>query len=120
MPRACDAHPRRAEFRRLVAGWQAQASVDAVGYRLVRAYHDRTQQAVWAMLLTALRLPAQDAAPPEQFEGALWQLVSTQPLHLLARAYPGWPEFLRAQVDATIAAARCRLRLAGALHLGRA
>jgi penicillin G amidase len=98
-----DAHARRAEFRRLVEGWQAQASVDAVGYRLVRAYHDRTQQAVWAMLLTALRLPAQDTAPPEQFEGALWQLVSTQPLHLLASAYPGWPEFLRAQVDATIA-----------------
>jgi penicillin amidase len=98
-----DAHPRRAEFRRLVEGWQAQASVDAVGYRLVRAYHDRTQQAVWSMLLTALRLPAQDAPPPEQFEGALWQLVSTQPLHLLASAYPGWPQFLRAQVDATIA-----------------
>lgn len=98
-----DAQPRRAEFRRLVEGWQAQASVDAVGYRLVRAYHDHTQQAVWAMLLTALRLPAQDTAPPEQFEGALWQLISTQPLHLLASAYPGWPEFLRAQVDATIA-----------------
>jgi penicillin amidase len=98
-----DAQPRRAEFRRLVEGWQAQASVDAVGYRLVRAYHDHTQQAVWAMLLTALRLPAQDTPPPEQFEGALWQLISTQPLHLLASAYPGWPEFLRAQVDATIA-----------------
>jgi len=69
----------------------------------VRAYHERTQQAVWSMLLTALRLPAQDAPPPEQFEGALWQLVSTQPLHLLASAYPGWPQFLRAQVDATIA-----------------
>ncbi|HEY0767517.1 MAG TPA: penicillin acylase family protein [Steroidobacteraceae bacterium] len=97
-------HPRRAEFRQLIASWNARASVDSVGYRLVRAYHDRTQQAVWDMLLAALRLPAeQGAAPPAQFEGPLWQLITLQPLHLLAKTYPGWPEFLRAQVDATIA-----------------
>ena len=97
-------HPRRAQLRLLIASWNARASVDSVGYRLVRAYHDRTQQAVWDMLLAGLHLPAeQDAAPPAQFEGPLWQLVTAQPLHLLAKTYPGWPEFLRAQVDATIA-----------------
>ena len=97
-------HPRRAQVRQLVASWNARASVESVGYRLVRAYHDRTQQAVWDMLLAGLRLPAeQDAAPPAQFEGPLWQLVTAQPLHLLAKTYRGWPEFLRAQVDATIA-----------------
>jgi len=96
--------PRRAEFRRLVESWDATASVDSVGYRLVRAYHDRAQQAVWDMLLGALRLPAdEDAAPPAQFEGPLWELVTTQPLHLLTRAYPDWPSFLRAQVDTAIA-----------------
>jgi penicillin G amidase len=96
-------HPQRAEFRRLVEGWKAQASVDSVGYRLVRAYHDRTQRAVWDMLLGALHIRSEDEGPPEQFEGPLWQLVTAQPLHLLARSYAGWPEFLRAQVDATIA-----------------
>jgi penicillin amidase len=97
-------HPRRAQVRQLIASWNGRASVDSVGYRLVRAYHDRTQQAVWGMLLAGLHLPAeQDAAPPAQFEGPLWQLVTAQPLHLLAKTYPGWPEFLRAQVDATIA-----------------
>ena len=97
-------HPRRAQVRQLIASWNARASVDSVGYRLVRAYHDRTQQAVWDMLLAGLHLPAeQEAAPPAQFEGPLWQLVTAQPLHLLAKTYPGWPEFLRAQVDATIA-----------------
>ncbi|HYC10947.1 MAG TPA: penicillin acylase family protein [Steroidobacteraceae bacterium] len=97
-------HPRREEFRRLIEQWDARASVDAVGYRLVRAYHDRTQQAVWDMLLEALQVPASEGSwPPDQFEGALWQLVTTQPLHLLAQTYPGWPEFLRAQVDTTIA-----------------
>jgi len=97
-------HPRREEFRRLVDEWNARASVDAVGYRLVRAYHDRTQQAVWDMLLEALQVPASEGNwPPDQFEGPLWQLITTQPLHLLAQAYPGWPQFLRAQVDATMA-----------------
>ena len=97
-------HPGRAEFRRLVEDWDARAGVDSVGYRLVRAYHDRTQQAVWNMILAGLRLPAEEgSAPPAQFEGPLWQLIGTQPLHLLARAYPDWPAFLRAQVDVTLA-----------------
>jgi penicillin amidase len=100
---ADDALPQHAEFKQLVAGWNARASVDSVGYRLVRAYHDRTQQAVWDMLLDALKLERNDEhRVPAQFEGPLWQLVSEQPLHLLARAYPDWPAFLRAQVDATL------------------
>jgi hypothetical protein len=52
-------HPRRAQVRQLIASWNARASVDSVGYRLVRAYHDRTQQAVWDMLLAGLHLPVQ-------------------------------------------------------------
>ena len=97
-------HPRRADFRQLVEGWNARASVDSVGYRLVRAYRERTQQAVWDMLLDGLGLAAErDVPPPAQFEGPLWQLLTAQPLHLLAKSYPDWPQFLRAQVDATIA-----------------
>jgi penicillin G amidase len=96
-------HPQRAEFRSLIEHWKAEASVDSVGYRLVRAYHERTQQAVWQMLLGALDIHDDYEEPPEQFEGPLWQLVTAQPMHLLAREYAGWPEFLRAQLDATIA-----------------
>jgi penicillin amidase len=97
-------HPQRAQFRQLIADWNARASVDSVGYRLVRAYHDRTQRAVWEMLLAALAIPPdQDNWAPAQFEGPLWRLVTSQPLHLLARTYPDWQQFLRAQVDATLA-----------------
>jgi penicillin amidase len=97
-------HPRRAQFRALIEQWRPEASVDSVGYRLVRTYHDRTEQAVWDMLLTALHVPTDDTSwAPAQFEGPLWQLVTSQPLHLLAKTYPGWPEFLQAQVDSTIA-----------------
>ena len=95
--------PQRAQFRQLVDQWNARASVDAVGYRLVRAFHDRTEQAVWDMLLAALRIPsATDNFSPAQFEGPLWQLLSERPLHLLAKNYVDWPQFLRAQLDATI------------------
>ena len=81
--------PRRVEFRRLIEGWNARASVDSVGYRLVRAYHDRTQQAVWDMLLAGLRLPAeQDAGPPAQFEAAFLSAAHTE-----------------AEIDQTVAAA---------------
>jgi len=96
--------PRRAEFRRLIEQWDARAGVDSVGYRLVRAYHDRTQRAVWDMLLAALHIPPHEGNwPPDQFEGPLWQLITAQPLHLLAKSYAGWPEFLRVQIDDTIA-----------------
>jgi penicillin amidase len=101
---ALQGHPRRAEFRGLIEHWNAQASVDSVGYRLVRAYHERVEQAAWEMLIAALHVQSDDVSwPPDQFEGPLWLLVTHQPLHLLAKDYADWPEFLRAQVDATLA-----------------
>jgi penicillin amidase len=103
--------PQRARFRSLVAGWNARASIDSVGYRLVRAYHERVQQAVWDSILGALAVPGAEAVapPPPQFEGPLWELLTTRPLHMLARPYASWDEFLSAQVDATLAdlAQRC-------------
>jgi penicillin G amidase len=98
------AHPQRAEFRHLVEAWNPRADVDSVGYALVRSFHDQTQAGVWNMLLAALAVPPDyDDGPPPQFEGSLWQLVSQQPLHLLASDYADWRTFLRAQLDATIA-----------------
>jgi penicillin G amidase len=97
-------HPGRAEFKGLVAGWDGRAGVDSVGYRLVRAFHQRLTQSVWDSILGALAIPAEDdAGPPEQFEGPLWQLVTVRPANLLARPYADWNEFLRAQVDQTLA-----------------
>jgi penicillin G amidase len=37
--RALDGHPERAEFRRLVVGWNGRADTEAIGYRLVRAFY---------------------------------------------------------------------------------
>lgn len=110
---ALNEQPQRAEFRALVAQWDGRAATGSVGYRLLRTWHDSVQGAVWQMLLTALQVPRQDVfAPPAQFEGPLWQLVTTRPLNMLARPYAGWSAFLIAQVDAASAQL---LRSCGAL-----
>jgi penicillin amidase len=102
--------PRRAAFRRLIAAWEPRASVESVGYRLVRAYHEHVRRAVWDSILQALQIRSDpDSWAPSQFEGPLWRLVTEKPPHLLAQPYASWDEFLLAQVDATLAelAPRC-------------
>ena len=39
---------------------------------------------------------------PPQFEGPLWEIVTTRPESLLARQYADWREFLLTQVDLTL------------------
>lgn len=96
--------PQQAQARRLLENWDARAGVDSVGYRLVRTFRAHTEAAVWDMMLAALEVPDDyNTGPPVQFEEPLWQLLSRQPLHLLAREYTDWPAFLRAQLDATLA-----------------
>ena len=96
-------HPERAEFKQTLAAWDGRASVDSSAYRLVRAFRNQTQRAVWQAIVAALNLPVGQHAPiPSQFEHGLWLLVSTQPIHLLDPHYPSWRVFLLAQLDASI------------------
>jgi penicillin G amidase len=94
--------PERAELKRLVEGWNARATPDSVGYRLVRAFRSQTEYAVWRMLLEGLDIDASGAPAPSQFEGALWELVTQQPTHLLSAGYPDWRDFLIRQADETV------------------
>ena len=98
--------PQRAELRSLAASWNARATADSVGYRLVRTFHVQTERATFNMIVTALGLSPEAVAEPPQFEGALWRLVTEQPQHLLARDQASWRTFLLMQVDATIARLR--------------
>ena len=105
---ALTGHPQREEFKRLILDWNSRASVDAVGYRLVRAYHERTTQTVWAMVLGALGMASaeprtgESLPAPAQFESGLWRLVNERPMHMLASRYVDWRQFLLVEVDATI------------------
>jgi penicillin amidase len=108
-------HHERAELRKVVSDWNARASVDSVGYRLVRQFHERVSLSVWQMILGTLGVRSQGAElTPSQFEGTLWRLVTDRPLHMLASNYADWRQFLLAQADATLSdlGPNCR-RLAG-------
>jgi penicillin amidase len=96
--------PRRAEMRGLVDKWGGRASVDSVGYRIVRGF----RLAVAAAVLVPLIAPCKDA--DEHFtwsripfyEGPLWALVTARPAHLLDAKYATWDDLLLAAADATL------------------
>ena len=97
-------HAGRAQFKKLVAGWNARASVDSVGYRLVRDFRNRVERSVWTMILNALALtPTERSWAPSKFEDSLWLIVNERPLHMLAPNYTDWRQFLLAEVDGSLA-----------------
>jgi penicillin amidase len=104
-PATTAAHPQRAEFRRLVeTSWTGRASIDSVGYRLVRGFRAELLNQAYKALTAPCR-----AADPEfgfgsitQAEGALWRLVTERPMHLLDPRFNDWDEQLLAAVDAVI------------------
>ena len=100
-------HPRRAQLKKLVTEWNARATTDSVGYRLVRTFRDQTESSVWRMLLQGLDVDAPDAPPPSQFEGPLWELVTQRPAHLLSAGHDNWKTFLLEQVDQTASQSAC-------------
>jgi penicillin amidase len=95
-----------AEYRRLVADWVPNARPEAVGYRLVRAFRLEVKR----RLFHALTAPVREAYGEDaklrvsnQFEAALWSLVSTRPMHMLPADYDDWEAFLLAVVQQNIA-----------------
>ena len=107
-PEAVAKDPRRAEARRLVESWGGRASIDSVGYRIVRAFRERVKDRVLDPLLAPLR--ARDprhvhrgAAPNRRWEGPVWALVTARPPHLLDPRYPSWDALLLDALDQVIA-----------------
>ncbi|MEQ8207111.1 MAG: penicillin acylase family protein, partial [Woeseia sp.] len=97
--------PQRAQYRELVANWIPRASVDSVGYRLVRAFRDEVHGQVFEMLMTPVRAryPHEvSLRPSRQFEAPLWALVSEQPPHLLTANFASWDDFLLMTLDSVI------------------
>ena len=95
--------PLRREFRELVSTGAAEASPEAVGYRLVRTYRSNTLNAMWRSLVTGLldeKTPLRRAA---QFEAAGWRLVNERPSAVAPPGGADWRAFLLQRLDATIA-----------------
>lgn len=103
-PAAIAEKRERAEFRRLVEGWDARASVESVGYRLVRTWRGavakRVLDPIFAVCVEAdpafswARLP---------YEEPLWALLTAKPMHLLNPRETSWETLLVAAVDDVIA-----------------
>ena len=84
-----------AEYRRLVEDWIPRAVPDSVGYRLVRSFRLEVQSRLFHALTAAARAEYGDDVElrlSNQFEGALWVLVTEQPEHLLPGQYATWQE----------------------------
>ncbi|MEO8061469.1 MAG: penicillin acylase family protein [Pseudomonadota bacterium] len=94
--------PRRREFRELVSRWKAEASTDAVGYRLVREFRGKTEDALWHGLTAALLGEQFEAHRPSQFEAASWRLVHERPDSIAPPGAAHWREFLLQQLDVSI------------------
>lgn len=104
-PEAVEGHPQRAEFRRLVAGWEGRAAADSVAFRLVRAYRLVLAQELFDHLTRELREkdPTFGLLRHPHFEEPLWAMVTEKPPQLLDPRHPDWHAQLVAGVDATLA-----------------
>jgi penicillin amidase len=104
-PEAVAADPRRGELRDLTARWGGRATVDSAGYRLVRTFRILLARKVFDPITAPMRRldPEFDYIRHfDQFEGPLWQLVTTRPPHLLDPQYRSWDELLLATADEVI------------------
>ena len=94
-----------AEYRELAQDWIPRAAPESVGYRLVRAFRLEVESRVFHALMAPVRAAYGDDVrlrQSNQFEGALWSLVTEQPEHMLPAGYDSWDAFLLAAVRANL------------------
>ena len=106
-PDAVAQDARRAEARRLAEAWGGHASIDSVGYRVVRTFRERVRGYVLDPLLAPARARDEKrlrpgSAPNSRWEGPVWALVTERPAHLLDPRYESWEALLLAAVDASV------------------
>ena len=101
-PEAITADSKRGELRRHAEAWNGHASVDSVGYRMIREFRLQLLHEV----LTAIVEGCSDGVNGpinferlQQSEGPLWALVTARPPHLLNPRYQSWQQQLLAGAD---------------------
>ncbi len=94
---ATSADPQLGDYRLLAETWIPRASPDSVGYRLVRAFRLEVEKRLFHAIMTPAREAYGDDVElrrSNQFEAALWSLVTEQPIHMLPSGFDNWQEFL--------------------------
>jgi penicillin amidase len=95
----------RRQFRDLVEqGWTGHASVDSVGYRLVRAFRQQAAALAWAPFVERARKFSAEfpAVPGRSYEGPVWTMLTEKPTHLLDPAFADWNALMADAVDRAI------------------
>jgi penicillin amidase len=93
------------EYRGLVDDWVPRAAPESVGYRLVRAFRLEVEKRIFHALMAPVREAyGQDVRLrlSNQFEAALWSLVTERPPHMLPKGYDSWHSFLTQAVQRNI------------------
>lgn len=103
-PTTLEYHPRRKTFRRAVRNWGGHASIDSVGYRLVRDFRLRVAHVTFAPIRKRLKSLYPDAVLPfeRQKEGPLWRLVTNKPHNWLNSRYATWNALFINVIDGII------------------
>lgn len=98
-------HPRRAEFAATLSRWSGHAAIDDPAYRLVRGFRLEVERRVFDALVAPAAARSSDFhfRVPSSFEGPLWLLVTTRPIHLLPPGHESWEAFFLSAIDAEIA-----------------
>lgn len=88
-----------------VRDWGGRASVDSVGYRMVRQFHDLSSNRAFDAITAAVRKrdPAFKRIYLRQFEGALLQIIEADAVHLLDPRYGNVDAFLQDMAAETLA-----------------
>jgi penicillin amidase len=92
----------RSAFRDAVLeSWDGHASVDSVGFRLVRGFRATLTERVLSALTVEVRAidPGFRFSQIPQVEGSVWRLVTERPMHLLDPRYPDWRSFILDVID---------------------
>jgi penicillin amidase len=96
-----DNDPASRELARLVENWGGRASVDSVGYRMVRAFRAFFIEQVYGAILASCKEIDErcDSRYLNQLEGGLWRLIEERPLNFLSLEFDSWDEQLAATVE---------------------
>lgn len=96
----------KGEMRDLVEKtWTGRASIDSVGYRLVKEFRRDVRNRVFEAIVARCAAADErfDMGELRQLEGPLWKLITERPAHLLDPRYKSWDDLLRASAEAVVA-----------------
>ena len=96
-------NPARQALRETVQSWQGHASVDSVGYRVLRGFRSQAAQRALGPWVRATQAVYADANLGRlRPETAALRLLQQQPASLLDPAYASWQTLLQQSADAVL------------------